>query len=133
MAQSGPFTQDNRFLSLTTPQGKDVLLLNSFSVSERISAPYRIDLDVLTDENTKVEATSLLGKPVSFSAAYGDLTRSKRYFHGIVSDQYFDKVIVLDPLTKTVDIDNLYFGTVPAPGPIPLLATLLAMRHRRRA
>lgn len=82
----GPFTQANRFLSLTTPAGKDVLLLNSFTVSERISAPYRIELDVLSDVSKTVDPKTLLGKPVSFSAAYGDLTGGKRQFHGIVSE-----------------------------------------------
>jgi type VI secretion system secreted protein VgrG len=61
----GTFTQDNRFLSLTTPLGKDVLLLNSFSVSERLSAPYRMELDVLYKGT--VDPRKLLGQPFSFS------------------------------------------------------------------
>ena len=31
------FTQDNRFLKLTTPLGADVLLIESFTVSEHVS------------------------------------------------------------------------------------------------
>ena len=80
----GTFTQDNRFLSLTTPLGKDVLLLNSFSVSERLSAPYRMELDVLYKGT--VDPRKLLGQPISFSLSYGSLEEGKRHFHGIVSE-----------------------------------------------
>src|SRR5688572_12295024 len=80
------FTQEQRFLSLTTPAGKDVLLLNSFSVSERISAPFRMELDVLCDVANTVDARNLLGKPVTFTAAYGDLSGGSRKFNGIVSE-----------------------------------------------
>jgi len=78
------YTQENRFLSLTTPLGKDVLLLNGFRVTERISAPYRMELDVLYKGS--VDPKDLLGQAVWFSAAYGDLEGGKRYFHGIVSE-----------------------------------------------
>src|SRR6188768_347012 len=81
-----PFTQDRRFLSLTTSAGKDVLLLNSFGVSERISAPYRIELDVLSKAGTNIDPRSLLGQPISFSVSYGKLDGGKRNFHGIVSE-----------------------------------------------
>src|SRR4051794_1911083 len=84
MPGSGGYTQDNRFLSLNTPLGKDVLLLNQFRVSERISGLYRMELDVLYKGS--VEPKKLLGEPVSFSAAYGDLEGGKRWFHGIVSE-----------------------------------------------
>lgn len=85
MAQPGPFTQDKRFLSLTTPAGKDVLLLNSFTIFDRISAPFRMELDVLLDASRSIDPKSLLGKPISFSAAYGDLEGKQRYFNGICS------------------------------------------------
>ncbi|MBC8164294.1 MAG: type VI secretion system tip protein VgrG [Bryobacteraceae bacterium] len=83
----GQFTQDNRFLSLTTPLGKDVLLLNSFMVSERVSAPYRIELDVLYKGT--VDPNKLLGQPVNVTARYGDagaLESKGRNFDGIVSE-----------------------------------------------
>jgi type VI secretion system secreted protein VgrG len=80
----GQFTQDNRFLSLTTPLGKDVLLLSSFMVSERLSAPYTIELDVLY--KGKVNPADLLGKPVSFSVAMHPLESDVRHFHGIVNE-----------------------------------------------
>jgi type VI secretion system secreted protein VgrG len=81
-----PFTQDQRFLSLTTPAGKDVLLLNSFGVSERISAPYRMELDVLSRAGTNIDPRTLLGQAISFSLSYGKLDAGKRHFHGIVSE-----------------------------------------------
>ena len=81
-----PFTQEHRFLSLTTSAGKDVLLLNSFGVSERISAPYRMELDVLSKSSTNVDPRSLLGQPVSVGVSYGKLDGGARAFHGIVSE-----------------------------------------------
>ena len=84
MAGGGSFTQDNRFLSLTTPMGKDVLLVNSFSVSERISTPYTLELDILFTGS--LDPKSLLGQNVALSVSYGDLTGGQRYFHGIVNE-----------------------------------------------
>lgn len=78
------FTQENRFLSLTTPLGKDVLLLNSFTVSERLSAPYRIELDCL--HKGTLDVKRLLGQSVSFSVRYDPVKPEHRTFHGIVSE-----------------------------------------------
>lgn len=83
----GSYSQENRFLSLTTPLGENVLLPNTFSVSERISTPYRIDIDVLTERTVRVAPNTLLGEPVTLALAYGDLEGGgQRYFHGIVSE-----------------------------------------------
>jgi type VI secretion system secreted protein VgrG len=81
-----PYSLENRFLSLTTPLGEDVLLPNTFTISERLSAPYRIDLDLLADRKVRVSPSKLLGEPVTLALAYGDLQGSRRYFHGIVSE-----------------------------------------------
>jgi len=75
-----PFTQDNRFLELTTPLGKDVLLLQSFSVSEKVSAPYTIELETLY--KGMVDANALLGQPITIKVK---LDNGERYFHGIVN------------------------------------------------
>jgi type VI secretion system secreted protein VgrG len=79
---SSSFTQNNRFLELTTPLGKDVLLLNSFSISEKLSAPYSMELDTLY--KGMVDPKALLGQPVSIKVKIDDTT--SRYFHGIVNE-----------------------------------------------
>jgi type VI secretion system secreted protein VgrG len=77
------FSQDNRFLELTTPLGKDVLLLNSFSISEKVSAPYAMELDVLY--KGMVDAKDLLGQAITIKVKLDDVESGARYFHGIVN------------------------------------------------
>jgi hypothetical protein len=53
------------------------------------------------------------------------------HFAGVVSDQPFDRAVILDPLGGLF-FDDLYFGPpVPAPAALPLLA-LAALRGRSR-
>ena len=70
MTMKAPFTQENRFLELTTPLGKDILLLNSFSVSEKVSALYTIELDTLY--KGEIDPKKLLGQPVSIKVKLDD-------------------------------------------------------------
>src|SRR5690554_6085023 len=37
-------------------------------------------------------------------------------FSGVISDIGFDKVVLLDPSDSNVNMDNIYFGAIPAPG-----------------
>lgn len=55
------------------------------------------------------------------------------FFGGMVSDQPFDRAVVLDP-QGGVNVDDLHFGRgIPAPAALPLLGlALLAGRRRRR-
>jgi type VI secretion system secreted protein VgrG len=78
------FTQENRFLELTTPLGKNVLLLNSFSISEKVSALYTMELDALYKGT--VDPNRLLGQPITITVRMGDLEGTARYFHGIVNE-----------------------------------------------
>ena len=79
-------TQDNRLLSITTPAGKDVLLLDAVSGSEEISHPFSFDLRLLADiENgmdAKVKPADLVGKAVTVSIRLAD--GSQRYLHGLI-------------------------------------------------
>jgi type VI secretion system secreted protein VgrG len=77
------FTQDNRFLELTTPLGKDVLLLNSFSISEKVSGLYSMELETLY--KGMVDPKKLLGQPVSIKVKTEN-SDNVRYFHGIVNE-----------------------------------------------
>ena len=77
------FTQDNRLLKLTTPLGPDVLLIRSFSCSERISGLYSIQVScAATPENARqVKAEDLIGQPAVISVAAFE---GARFFHGVV-------------------------------------------------
>ena len=76
------YTQDNRFLELTTPLGKDVLLINSFSVSEKVSGLYTIEIEALY--KGMVDPKKLLGQPISIKVKVEP--SGARYFHGIVNE-----------------------------------------------
>lgn len=82
-------TQDTRLLLLTTPLGKDVLLINGFTATERMSGLFRFDLELLaTPQNaSKVKPEDLLGKPMTVRVSLGDDAAKGpyRYFHGVVS------------------------------------------------
>ncbi|HZZ78331.1 MAG TPA: type VI secretion system tip protein VgrG, partial [Gemmataceae bacterium] len=75
-------SQQNRRLAVSTPLGKDVLVLSGFSGREEISRPFRYQLDMLS-EKTDITPQSLVGKTVSWSVQYPD--QEPRYFSGIIS------------------------------------------------
>jgi type VI secretion system secreted protein VgrG len=79
----GTYTHSTRLLSLTTPLGKDMLLVDGFSGKEAISSLTELTLDLLSSPDTPVSPPSLIGKRVTLGIAYsagGD----QRYFNGIV-------------------------------------------------
>jgi type VI secretion system secreted protein VgrG len=76
------YTQDKRFLELTTPLGKDVLLINSFSISEKVSGLYTMEMETLY--KGMVDPKKLLGQPVSIKVNIEP--SGARYFHGIVNE-----------------------------------------------
>ena len=53
------FTQDNRFLKLTTPLGADKLLIESFSISERISDTFEMEVEGAGDERYSDQCAEL--------------------------------------------------------------------------
>jgi type VI secretion system secreted protein VgrG len=78
-------TDDGRLLSVITPLGKDVLLVNRFSATERISRPFDFDLEVMTPlaKAKQVSATALIGRPICVNLNLGD--GKFRRFNGIVN------------------------------------------------
>jgi len=76
------YTQDNRPLRVSTPLGKDVLLLERFSGEERVSSPFRFTLDMLS-ENPAIEASSILRKPVRVTIVLPG--GGERVVHGHIS------------------------------------------------
>ncbi|EHA1124181.1 type VI secretion system tip protein VgrG [Vibrio navarrensis] len=78
-------TQDNNFISISTPYGKDAIILNSFEYREEISELF--SLQVLGYFNgQKGELNQILGKLVLVTMKnHEKVTAEPRYFHGIVS------------------------------------------------
>src|SRR5882724_7437611 len=77
------YTQSERPLEITTPLGKDVLLLTRFKGHETISRLFHFELEMLAGAKTEIKFDQILGQAVTFRV---DLTNgSKRYFNGIVT------------------------------------------------
>ena len=74
-------TQDNRLMAITTPLGKDVLLLDSFAGKEYLSQLFNFKLGMYTDGTKKIPFEQLLGQKVTVTLI-GD---TPRYFNGIIS------------------------------------------------
>ena len=77
------FKQDGRLFSLTTPLGKDVLLLKDITGEEGISGLYSFHLNLLS-QNHSISFKEIIGKNVTISIALAD--GKTRYFNGIVSE-----------------------------------------------
>ena len=85
----GKTTQDKRLLSISTPLGKDFLLLNRISITEEISELFTCDVELLHEETeegfepTDFDVTSILGKGVVMQIGQRDGTT--RTWSGIVN------------------------------------------------
>ena len=77
-----PYTQQNRFIAITTPLGEDVLLLQEFSGEEAISRPFHYHLHVLSLQNS-IDFSQIIGQRVSIRITLYDGT--PRYINGFVS------------------------------------------------
>ena len=76
------YTQDNRQIQITTPLGKDELLLTGFTGQEGVSRLFSFDLRLLS-ENRSVKLEDLVGKKATITMSLPD--GAKRHFNGIVS------------------------------------------------
>ncbi len=82
-------TQDGRLMSISTPLGKDHLLINRFTAHEGLSQLFSIDVELLHEETkvsftpTIVEAKSILGQAVTIYISAED--GSQREFTGMVN------------------------------------------------
>jgi len=77
------YTQADRPLRITTPLGKDVLLITGFKGGEALSQLFSFDVDLLAENKTTIAFDKLLGKGVTVELALPG--QEKRNFHGIVS------------------------------------------------
>ena len=86
-------TQKARYLQVTTPAGKDFLILNEFHASEAVSELFSFELDLVHEESasdaspTIIEPEKMLGQPVCVKVRLlSDKEEEEaRFFHGIVS------------------------------------------------
>ncbi|HUQ84042.1 MAG TPA: type VI secretion system tip protein TssI/VgrG [Gemmatimonadaceae bacterium] len=76
------FTQDNRPLRVSTPLGKNVLLLERWSGEEAVSVPFQFTLEMLS-ENSAVDPAALVRKPVAVTIVLPG--GGERVVHGLVS------------------------------------------------
>jgi len=75
------FTQTSRHISIDTPLGQDVLLLESFKGNEFISGLFNFELALLSERHD-IRAQELIGQQVTLSLKENET--SMRYFHGYV-------------------------------------------------
>ncbi len=75
------YTQDGRFMAITTPLGKDVLLLDTVKGTEAISQLFHFKLGMFAEDATKVAFDKLLGQKVTVTFN----GKTPRYFNGIIS------------------------------------------------
>ena len=78
-------TQTKRLLSLDTPLGQDVLVIERWTGTESVSGLFSYELELLADvqlgQDQKVIPEDLLGKDVTITL---ELAAGERYFNGIV-------------------------------------------------
>ena len=77
------YVQADRAMTVTTPLGKDVLLMVGFYGSEGVSSLFSFDLDVIAENKKEVSFDKLLGQNVTAILAVDN--ESHRYFSGICS------------------------------------------------
>jgi type VI secretion system secreted protein VgrG len=76
------YTQANRLLAVTTPLGKDALLLIGFGGQEAISQLFEFRLDLLAPKENPIAFDRILGQPATVKLALAG--GSTRFFNGIV-------------------------------------------------
>ncbi|HYR91348.1 MAG TPA: type VI secretion system tip protein TssI/VgrG [Terriglobia bacterium] len=76
------YTQVNRRIAISTPLGKDVLLLRGFTGSEGISQLFHFDLDLLS-ENDSIKFQDLVGKNVTLRIF--DAEGAERHWNGFIN------------------------------------------------
>lgn len=68
------YEQGERDLSITTPLGKDVLLLTGLRGTEAISRLFSFQLDLLAPLGNKIQFDQIMGQKAPRSCAYPTVT-----------------------------------------------------------
>lgn len=77
-----PRTQAHRPIAVATPLGEDKVLLKSFTATEQISRPFRVELELLSEDGA-IAPLSILGQRVTVRVALAN--GDTRYFNGHVA------------------------------------------------
>jgi uncharacterized protein involved in type VI secretion and phage assembly len=77
----GEYTQDNRSIQITTPLGKDVLLLDGFHGQEGVFRLFNFELRMLS-ENHGIKFEEIVGKKATVKIVLSD--QSSRYINGMI-------------------------------------------------
>ncbi len=75
-------TQDDLDINLTTPLGKDKLIIKRFSGEEKVSGLFRFYLEMISDAND-LSFEKIVGKNITVTMKLAE--SGERYFHGLVS------------------------------------------------
>ncbi len=84
MADPIGFTQENRYLSVTTPLGTDTMILRAIRGTEGLSTLFRYELEMIS-EDPEVDFASIVGQTVTAKIDMSD-GESARYFDGMVTE-----------------------------------------------
>ena len=76
-----PLTQDNRPFSITTPLGKDVLMLESFEGTEGVSRLFSFQMVLVSEVNPAIAYDDIVGKNVTITIQHPG---GPRFINGIV-------------------------------------------------
>lgn len=85
MVEKIGFSQDGRSLLISTPLGKDALVLTQVSGGEGISSLFEYHLS-FASEDSALSFSSIVGKEVTVSIPLSNDSSDIRYIHGIVSE-----------------------------------------------
>src|SRR5262249_27038998 len=83
MAGTATYTQADRPLTVTTPLGRDDLLLVGFAGQEAISQLFSFQLDLLAENTREIPFENLLGQKVTVNLLLPGPGGKRRYFSGI--------------------------------------------------
>lgn len=84
MADPVGFTQENRYLSVTTPLGEDTLLLSAVRGAERLSDLFRYELEMVSEESD-IDFSAIVGQTVTAKIEMSDGSNT-RYVDGLVTE-----------------------------------------------
>ena len=77
------YSQENRPLAITTPLGKDVLLLTAVRGQEAISELFAFQLDLFAEVEREIQFDAILGQSVTVDLQLPN--GEKRYFNGLIN------------------------------------------------
>ena len=76
--------QKNRFISIDTPLGKDVLLLHSFTGTETLGRLFSFNLELLSEKKHDIDLNQIVGQNVTVKVLLND-GKTPRCFNGFIS------------------------------------------------